>query len=308
VRAIRPLARGLAALALLALAGLAGSCGAQGRALDLAQPTGAGPALWRLSDADSEIWLFGTVHILPPDLKWRTERIDRAFAGAETIWFETPTDPAAQDKIAGLVSQLGLNPPGETLTGALSAADRARFQRIAASLKLDAAALERVRPWLAAIQITLAFVTSRGHDPKSGVETVLEAEAARLKKPTRYFETAEEQIRFLADLPPAVQANFLSATLRQIEEDGDTVQAMDAAWVAGDVKALEALLTRQLEEAGPEVYAALISDRNARWAKEIDAMMQGKGKVFIAVGAAHLSGKDSVQSMLRAKGYEVEGP
>jgi uncharacterized protein len=268
----------------------------------------SGPALWRLADADSEIWILGTVHVLPPGVKWRTARIETAFSAAETVWFEAPTDEAAVAEINALVTRLGVNPPGVTLTSLLSSEEKAQFARVAQSLGVEPASLEPVRPWIAALQLSLALLTKQGADPDSGVDTALEADAARMGKTTAYFETAAQQMRIFADLPPAAEKRFLIATLRQIEEEAETSDEMDRLWARGEVGELGRLLQRQIDEAGPEVADALIHRRNAAWTAEIDRMMQGKGRVFVAVGTAHLTGEGGVPALLRAKGYDVEGP
>lgn len=271
-------------------------------------PKSGGPALWRLSDADSEIWILGTVHVLPPNLKWRTPRIDKAFNAADEIWFEAPTDDGAAAEIGALVAQLGVNPAGVTLTSMLSPEEKAQFLRVAQSVGVDASAMERARPWLAALQLSVALLAKQGSDPDSGVENALEADAARLNKRTAYFETAAQQMHIFADLSSAAEKAFFVATLRQIEDEADQTDVMDALWARGDVDALGKLLQRQIEEAGPEVGEALIHRRNAAWTAEIDRMMHGKGRVFIAVGTAHLTGSGGVPALLRAKGYKVEGP
>src|SRR5262249_46407941 len=114
----------------------------------------ANPALWRISDADSDIYLFGTVHILPPNLKWRSRRMAEAFAGPETIIFETAIDASGAADIAALISRYGYNPPGSTLSSQLSADDRARLIRASAGYHIDPLQLERTRPWLAAVQLS----------------------------------------------------------------------------------------------------------------------------------------------------------
>jgi hypothetical protein len=296
IAAMTPVLR--AAAALLALVALA-TC---------APKPPPGPALWRLADADSEIWILGTVHVLPPGLQWRSARIDAAFAAAETVWFEAPTDAAARQEIAGLVTTLGVNPPGVTLSSRLPPAERARLARVARSVKLAPESLERARPSLAALQLSVAMLVAQGADPDSGVESVLGAEAARLGKPVAYFETAAEQMHFLADLPPAAETAFLVATLRQIEEEADTADLMDELWVRGDAAQLGHLLNGMIEEAGPEAADALIHRRNAAWAARIDTLMQGRGRIFVAVGAAHVAGPRGVPALLRDKGYTVEGP
>lgn len=302
-RTLRRLARVAGAVTLGLLA--AGCLGAAETAKTATAPA---PAVWRLQDADSEIWLFGTVHVLPPDLDWKSEAVEAAFAKAELIVFETPTDAAAQAEVARVVAETGRAAPDAPLSRRLAPEDAARLQRVTRALNVDAQALDTMRPWLAALQLSLRYVARQGHDANSGVERVLEADAAARGLPRRYLETPESQIRLLANLPPADEERFLAATLRQIEEDADTVDEMDDAWARGDVERLGSLLTEDIREGGPEVYAALLTRRNAAWTDEIDTMMRGKGRIFVAVGAAHLVGPDGVPAMLRARGYVVEGP
>ena len=55
----------------------------------------------------------------------------------------------------------------------------------------------------------------------------------------------------------------------------------------------------------PEVGKLLLTDRNARWAQQIDERMDRPGTTFVAVGAGHLAGAESVQRMLEARGMKV---
>lgn len=293
MRALRTL------FAVLAL-GLAGACGP-------APPAGE-PALWRISDADSEIWLFGTVHVLPPELRWRSPRVDAAFAAADEFVTETDTSDAASAAFPQLAARYGALPEGERLSDRLSASDRDRITRIAQAAGIAPAALESQRPWLAALQLSYAYAARQGHSPDAGVETVLAAEARRDGKQLSFLESPEAQIRILADLPPAEELRFLSVTLRQIEEDAAILDALDRAWARADVAELERLLDAQWAESGPIIHERLILARNRAWADAIAQRLQGEGRIFIAVGAAHLVGDESVVDLLRARGISVEGP
>jgi len=135
-------------------------------------PVQPGPTLWRLTDADSEIWILGSVHVLPPGLKWRTPAIDAAFAAADVVVFETPTDAAAQADIAATVRATSANPPGVTLSSLLSEAEAAKLHRVAKGLGVEPATLEPLRPWLAAVALSMRSVVAQGHDPNSGVEQI----------------------------------------------------------------------------------------------------------------------------------------
>ena len=277
-------------------------------ALAACQPPTKGPALWRLADADSEIWLFGTVHLLPHNITWRTPRINNAFARSDTVVFETDTRGSGRRELETLFRERGFDRTGPPLSAKLAPPDRERLERIARKLNVDRQILERMRPWFAALKLSFLYVQSTGQDPAAGVETILAGEATRLGKRQAFLETAAQQVGFLADLPPHVELQFLSTSLRQIEEEESNLIELDRAWASGDTRRLAELLNGLIEEAGPGVYRALITDRNRRWTAQIEQMLKGRGRIFIAVGAAHLVGRQSVIEQLRADGYKVEGP
>jgi uncharacterized protein YbaP (TraB family) len=195
-----------------------------------------------------------------------------------------------------------------TLSSQLAPQDRTRLSRVAASLGVSARTLEPLRPWLAALQLSLAQATKQGHTPDAGVEATLAADAAAQKKTTAYFETAEQQMGIFATLSPQAERAFLTPTLRQIEEDAGDADTLNRLWATGDSAELDQLIAKLTDEAGPETADALIYARNGRFAAQIDTMMQGKGAAFVAVGAAHMSGPRGVPALLRAQGYTVEGP
>ena len=173
---------------------------------------------------------------------------------------------------------------------------------------MDPASLEPLRPWLAALRLSFAFALAHGQLSEAGVEAVLLPEAQAHGLRISYLETPEQQIRTLAELPESDQLRFLRASLRQIEEDDGAFDLIDRAWANGDVEALDRELRVQLSEAGPGPYAAIITRRNEAWADEIARRLEGSGRIFYAVGAAHLVGDHGVPALLRQRGIDVEGP
>ena len=141
-----------------------------------------------------------------------------------------------------------------------------------------------------------------------GVEGVLAPRARDAGKRMSFLETPEQQIRILADLAPADEMRFLSVTMQQIEEEPDTMRSLDRAWARGDVATLDRVLSQEWDAGGAAVHDAVILRRNRVWADEIERRLAGSGRIFIAVGAAHLVGDDSVINLLRTRGVEVEGP
>jgi hypothetical protein len=266
------------------------------------------PALWRVTDSDSEIWLFGTAHMLRPELRWRGPRVNAAFAAAEEFVTETDTSAEGAEAAQALSGQLGMLPAGETLSSRLNAEQQARLARAASELRIDPSTLELLRPWLAALRLSYAYALSRGMRPEAGVESVLSAEARARGKRLSFLETPEQQVRFLADLAPAEEARFLADTLREIETDAGATDEMEALWARGDVEALAALFDAQWRAGSPALHEAIILERNRVWAEQIARRLKGEGRVFVAVGAAHLVGEGNVVALLRERGIDVDGP
>jgi len=274
--------------------------------LALASPAAAEPVVWTVRDADSTIVLFGSVHLLPDGLDWRPAALDAALIQADDLWFETPMDAASAAETARLVQQRGFLPVGQSLLATLTPEGRGRLDRLAGKLGLAPAALDRLTPWLADLTLSLTFLASQGAGGETGVEKSLAEAAPGAER--RAFETGAEQIALFADAPTADQLASLEDTLRQLEDDPDGYDRLLAAWMAGDVGALEAAGLTPIREASPALYERLIAARNRRWVEVIRRRLAGSGETVVVVGAGHLVGPDSVPALLRAGGIAVEGP
>ncbi|MDX2236876.1 MAG: TraB/GumN family protein [Hyphomonadaceae bacterium] len=273
-----------------------------------APPEGQGPPLWSISDADSTVWLFGSVHVLRPNLVWRSARLDAALAEAEIVVFEADVGAEAATAYQALAAQRGAYPPGQTLPAALNADQRAALARAAQKVGLDARQFETVRPWLAALQLSAAAYARQGAVQSAGVETVLAARARADGARIAHLETVEQQVGFLADLSERDQIDFLLETIEAVNAGAAAATALDEAWARGDVRRLARGLDAEFDAMPPALRAAVLTDRNARWTDEIIAMLAGEDDVLVAVGAAHLVGEENVIDMLRARGLAVEGP
>lgn len=264
------------------------------------------PAIWKIADADTTVYLFGTVHVLPPTLTWHSPAVDKALEEAKAVYFETNTegDPMVFREI---VERLGLYDPSQRLSDRLSLEELERLKGALAKLDLPLIALESMRPWYAGIVISEAVVRRAGYDVTSGVESVLRPAAEAGGKEIRFLETIEQQMASFATLPEPVQIRFLTGGLAQIDTAREELGNLVNAWKTGDVDRLTKLLIDDDLGVIPELYDALLKHRNANWTPEIDTLMKSEtGTFLVAVGAAHLIGKDSVIAMLEPLGYRAE--
>lgn len=271
---------------------------------------GAGePAVWTLADKDTTIHLIGTVHLLRPDLDWRSADIDAALAEADTLVFEADvTSREAGVEMMRFVSENAIFTDGRQLTSLLNEAETAELQHALDYLDYPLGAFQTFRPWYAAINLSVLQMQKDGFDPEAGVEQVLEREGRAAGKRFAYLETIDQQLGRFAALPDEEQIDFLISSAEDIEEGTEVLDILVNEWEDGDVAGLGLLLSNPEMMGSHAIYDALLKDRNEDWVPKIEAMLDEPGNVLIAVGAGHLAGKDSVIEMLRADGYEVEGP
>ena len=264
----------------------------------------ADPAMWVVKDADSTVYLLGTIHALKSDVDWQSPKLETAFKASDEYWMEADVDadPAA---VQSYVMNFGTDPQ-HPLQSKLDPADYAKLTSIAGDLNIPADQLAQMRPWLAMIALTTAQAQKIGYNPDNGVDITLERSAKAQGKAIRAFETASQQLGFFSSLPQKLEVEMLVQTLREMDAGPKLLDEMEQDWLAGDTEQLDRVGFADMRKEMPQLYDVVIKRRNADWAKQIEAMMRGAGTHFIAVGAGHLSGPDSVPTLLKAAGYRVE--
>lgn len=267
-------------------------------------PVAQGPALWELSDEDTKIYLFGTIHMLPEGLEWRTPALERAIAEADELVIETliGDDPRAQ---AVAMMKLGTNATGlPPLAERVPAEKREMLARVIAESGVPAAALDRMETWMAAMTLSAVSYRAMGLNPALGVEHGLSGTYKAKARTISGLETVDEQLGFFDQLSEEAQRDLLEGALDDPAKARAQFQAMLDTWNRGDVAGIAQTFDTEMKKS-PELREVLLRKRNARWAEWLDERMDRPGTVLVAVGAGHLAGSDSVQEMLRARGIET---
>jgi len=269
-------------------------------------PARAEPGLWVARGPHATVYLFGTVHLLRKDQAWETPAVAHALAASYELWLEVPNVDDAK-AARTLTTQLGFD-RDHPLSTKLPSQDLARLDAAARSVGISDGEkmLEPMRPWLASVVLDDAFAAHAGYDAGSGVDRQLSVEAKAAGKTVRGFETLDQQIHFFADLTPPLELNLLESTLRDFDKGAAMLEALERAWTDGDDAAISRLMVDDLKKPTPELYQVILVDRNESFAKAIAVMVEGSGVHFVAVGAAHLAGSDSLQTKLAARGIQVE--
>ncbi|WP_228243928.1 TraB/GumN family protein [Porphyrobacter sp. GA68] len=256
----------------------------------------AGPALWKVADEDTTIFLFGTVHILPEGKQWLTPAVSQALSSSDVMVTEILASEMGDAAMQQRMMQLGMLPQGQTLRSLLNAEQRATYETALQKLNIPAETFDQFKPWMAAMTLSLLPLIQQGYNPEAGVEKALE-QAAGQDLQRAALETVEQQIAVFDQMPQAAQIAFLVETAQDAENIKPMLDRMVAAWMAGDADLLARIMNEGMES-NPLLAERLLYERNRNWAEWIDQRLQQPGTVFMAVGAGHLAGENSVQDYL----------
>ena len=269
-----------------------------------AAPQPPRPAIWLLADEDTRIYLFGTVHILPPGFKWRSPALDRVVAEADELVVETYEAPGKTDHagarnaflLPGPVPILDRVPPGR----------RSALKEAIRDSKIPMVHFDWMRTWAAGMALGLAQLLgsygSEDADEAPGVEDVLEQDFRAAGKPISSVEDPADVVASLNALPEKVQVDLLLDAIGPGKSVAVSSAGEDRLWASGNV---DALASDVLKDFPPALFDPLLRRRNRAWSIWLAQRLERPGTILFAVGAGHLAGKESVQRMLAERGLIV---
>lgn len=264
------------------------------------------PPLYVVRDADSTMYLYGTVHIRPRDADWGNDRVRAAITESQEVWTEIEISPAADAQAQQLALQLGAAAPGRPLSSWLSAEENAQLATALTGMGIPTAALEGQEPWIAALTLSVVPMMQAGYDPASGVDRQVDAFAETGGKTMRSFETIEQQLGFFDNMAPEAQREMLREAIVQAPAAAAMITQLTNAWETGDEATLTTLVIEDTRAQYPELYDLIFVRRNNAWMQMIANELNDSGVDFVAVGAGHLLGAEGLVAQLRARGYTVE--
>ena len=260
----------------------------------------AQPAMWLVEDADSQIYLLGTMHALPRGTDWDDGAVGQAIASADELMMElSPRELAAAGP---LFQKLALRKAPLPIDARLKDRDLARYRALEA--RSGAFGGETLDDW--AIMILIGQRAARAADLSSaaGVEKGLTEIFEAADKPIRGLESARSQLMLFENLDAPTQRALLTRAADQADDAIGKATALAAAWSRGDVAAMEKMINDDVD-AVPAARKAIITDRNRRWSAWAKHRMERPGTVLLAVGTGHLIGAQSVPAILEAQGMKV---
>jgi len=259
--------------------------------------------LWLIPGQHNHVYVMGSFHLLRASDYPLAPEFEAAYSDAEALCMEIDFDDMDEGALALKTLELARMPAGSSLKATLGE-DYPTVRDKAKVLGIDLEPLDGFQPWFVAITASVTQLMRLGFNPNEGVEKHFVERAQADHKDICGFETADDQLRLFAGMSASEQAALL---VQSIDELGDVATQMNEmldAWKHGDEHALLKTAFRQMER-NPELYRAMILDRNRLFAQHIERLLTDKQDYLVIIGAGHLVGRDSVLKMLRKNGHRA---
>ena len=262
-------------------------------------------ALWTGADADTQLFIFGTLHNLHKDAKWMTPTLEKAFSASDTIIFETDlTSQTARKTMAQFRTRNGELPAEDSLYQHMDTGDAYRLKSLLKNMGEEPDSFSHLQPWLATLRISQLQMERAGFG--ISVDSVLEQKARSAEKTISYLENVSDQMQLFDDASFRLQINTLNQITQNLDRSFQHLDLIASEWLDGDVHGLGLLVANPDFGYDADGYAAILVARNQKWSAKIESLMDQPGTHLIAVGAAHLAGPDSLIQFLETKNIEME--
>lgn len=269
-----------------------------------AVPAHAAPAMWSVSDADSKVYLFGSVHVLPQGTDWRTPAFEAILKAAPQVYFETDIGPWGELALTMKMVGAAISAEQSHWIDHLAPDQLDRLKTVLARDGISLESAKAMPPWALQVQLQIDEMNPGKEklDPMQGVDATLEWELPKERK--AFFETPGQQYDLLASDPLDVQVKNLFDAIGATDTAAPSLDTLVGAWAKGDVDAIAATNVPKSPEDAAETQRVLL-DRNKNWIPTIEKLLHDNQEDLIVVGAAHLAGPGSVLDLLAQAGYTV---
>lgn len=261
--------------------------------------------VWKISDADSTVFLAGSVHLLREKDLPAPAAFEHVYAESEEVVFEIDMALMSRPESALEMHRLGSLPDGEALADKFGPETIERLRAYLRDRKMPESLFDRYKPGMVYLLLSSLEASRHGAKPELGLETTYYSKTVADGKPSRGLETIAFQISVLNSFETARIETIINEALDEVEENAATLDEITSAWKSGDAEKLASVVADQ-SGFTPELREALLTGRNRNWIPEIEKALATDRDVMFLVGAAHLVGEDGVVDLLREKGFQVE--
>ena len=258
--------------------------------------------VWAIKGSKNTVYLAGSVHLMRAADAKLPAAFNKAYSDASALVMEIDMDDLDPMQAQSWMVENGLYGDDGSLSQTLGKARFEKVERQTSALGIPAEAVDRFKPWMAAMTLAQLQLMKLGFDAESGVEKQLQAYAQSDHKEITGFETVQEQLGLLDHLSTPDQIKFLDLTLEEMHEmEGETDDLL-TAWRNGNAQKLADMLGKEYGVA-PGLYSTLVADRNRKWIPQIEKLLKADKNYMVVVGTLHIVGKGGLLDLLKADGF-----
>jgi uncharacterized protein YbaP (TraB family) len=260
--------------------------------------------IWKASSPHSTIYLLGSIHLGSSDMYPLPRHIEDAFRRSSVLVVEVDLNKIDQSKLQPLLMSKGMYPFNDSLWNHVSPETRTLVTRFCNENGLPSEAFARVKPWLAIVMASTLPMQTSGMTAELGIDKHF-LNLARNTMRVEQLETAEMQLRLMADIPESKQEQYLAATLKSSALSQQLIMEFKSTWMTGDAQKLDALISGAWDGAAG-LQEKMFASRNPHMADAAEQCLKNNQRCFVVVGAGHLVGNQGVVKLLQDRGFKVE--
>jgi uncharacterized protein YbaP (TraB family) len=262
--------------------------------------------LWKVQSKTSTVYVLGSLHFAKKDIYPLNQKIENAFDQSDSLVVEANVNDIKKIDIQKLMEQ-AIYPDNDTLEKHISSETLESLKKETGGIGIPFELLNKQRPWFLAMTFVSLESIRLGLDPNLGIDKYFLSKAEGKKKILE-LESIDYQINLLSGFSDKDQELFLIYTLKDLHLMEQEVNQVTQAWILGDTKSMESLLTKSVSEDKrlSTIFEKLIFERNRRMVSKIEDFLRTKETYFVIAGAGHLVGNQGVIELLREKGYLIE--
>jgi uncharacterized protein YbaP (TraB family) len=262
--------------------------------------------LWRVHSKTNTVYVLGSLHFSKREIYPLKPQIESAFDQSDLLVVEANINDIRKVDIQKLVES-AFYPEGDTLEKHVTTETYEWVKKEMSGLDIPPDLINKQKPWFLAMTLVSLESMKLGLDPNLGIDKYFLTKADGNKKIFE-LESLDYQIGLLSALSDKDQESFLIYTLKDLKLMGEELNKLIQAWISGDAKGMESLLTKSIsEDAGlSSIFDKLVYERNKTMALKIEDFLRTKETYFVIIGAGHLVGDQGIIEILKGKGYLIE--
>ena len=268
--------------------------------------------LWRVSGNNcyESSYLFGTLHLETANFIDSVPGLNEAINNVDVIYGEIGKGEMTSTKTMMQLAKESAAPADSTIDKLLNKEDYNLVDSVIKSYMFGFGLkeLRLLKPAVLTAQLNVMQMQKyfpKNLDPANMLDMAIQRRGEALGKHVDGLETVDAQTKALFGASLVEQAEELVDFCRKDREFNTYSKQLCDAYRAQDLAAIEAIVFNKEYGMDDSDMERLSYERNRSWMDKITQTMPVQ-RALIAVGAAHLVGKDGLINLLREQGYTVE--